>query len=390
MQELLNNYEYYREMKATILDQTFHYVAKPGVFSWERLDPATELLIQAMHINPTDTVLDLGCGTGLVGLVAAQKATQGQVYLVDNNVVALEASRRTLALNHIGNAEVRVSDCASAVRDVAFDVLLTHLPRGRETAHQFIADAAAVLKPGGRLYLAGHNAAGIKPFIAYAKEILGNAETLTYKKGCRVALCNKNERTTIPQTDYYRWREFDAQVGEQTYRFVSKPGVFSWDRLDAGTRTLLETIKIRPNDTVLDIGCGYGIIGTIAAQKARQVYMVDSDSIAVEAARRTLALNRITHAHVLVSDGTEAVRDVCFDLVISNPPFHQGRQTDYNVAHQFIREAAAILNPRGRLYLVANRFIRYEHQMEACFNDVQIAHEDNLFRVLLAQRPKKR
>ena len=371
--------------------QGFHVISKPGVFAWERLDVGTRLLIEALEVNATDTVLDLGCGCGIVGLAAAGMASRGRVYLIDSNVAAVEASRRTLALNGVTNAEVRLSDCASAVRDVAFDVIATHLPRGKAIAQQFIADAAAVLKPGGRLYLTGHKRAGIKPFIAYAQEVFGNGEVIALKKSYRVAVCVKDNRTTLPETDYYRWLEFQTKINGQVYRFVSKPGVFSWDRLDAGTRVLIEAMKIRPGDTALDLGCGCGIVGLIAAQKAQQgqVHLVDSSVVAVEAARCTLALNNVDNAQVHLSDGAAAVRDVRFDVVVTNPPFHQGRQTDYEVAHQFIHDAASVLHRRGRLYVVANRFIRYEHVMSELFHEVGVVYEDNLYRVLLAVRPRK-
>jgi 16S rRNA (guanine1207-N2)-methyltransferase len=385
-----DDYYHYRERTFQAQDQTFRVVTKPGVFSWDRLDVGTRLLIETMEVDPDDTVLDLGCGYGVVGLAVAGMAPHGQAFLVDSNVVAVEAARRTLALNDVINAEVCLSDCASAVRDVAFDVVAAHLPRGKAIARQFIADAAAVLKPGGRLYLAGHKQTGIKPFIAYAQEIFGDGGIIGLKKGYRVAVCVKDESTIAPETGYHQWREFSAEINEQVIRFVSKPGIFSWDRLDAGTRVLVEAIKIRPGDTVLDLGCGYGVIGLIAAQKAQQghVHLVDSSAVAVEATRRTMALNGTANAEVHLSDGAATLRDVRFDVVVTNPPFHQGQRTDYNVAHQFIRDAANILRRRGRLYVVANRFIRYEREMSEHFHEVGVVYEDNLYRVLLAVRPK--
>jgi len=385
-----DGYHRYSERAFHARNGVFRVVTKPGVFAWDRLDVATRLLIEALEVGPSDTILDLGCGHGIVGLAAAGMAPQGQVYLADSNLVAVEASRRTLALNGVTNAEVCLSDCTSALRDVAFDVVATHLPRGKATARQFIADAAAVLKPGGRLYLAGHKRSGIKPFVAYARQVFGNGGVIALKKGCRVTVCVKDKGTAVPETDYYRWREFQADIDGQTIPFVSKPGVFSWDRLDAGTRVLIETMKIRPADTVLDLGCGCGIVGSIAARKANQgqTYLLDSSALAVEASRRTLVRHQVDNAQVRLSDGAAAVRDVRFDVVVTNPPFHQERQTDYNVAHQFIQDAASVLQRRGRLYVVANRFIRYERQMSECFHQVSVAYEDNLYRVLLGVRPK--
>lgn len=386
-----DEYHRYQERAFGARGETYPVVTKPGVFSWSRLDRGTQLLIEHMAIDPADTVLDLGCGCGIVGLAAARLAPQGQVHLVDSNAVAVETARRTLALNEISNAQVHLSDVASAVRDVPFDVVLTHLPRGKTLAHQFIADAAAVLKPGGRFYLTGHKRAGIKPFVDFAGEVFGSAEVLAYKKGCRVALCVKGEQTAVPQTDYFQWREFSAQMQGQTWRFVSKPGVFSWNELDPGTQILIETMTVRPDAVVLDLGCGSGLVGLAAAKQAAEgrVFLADSSAIAVEAARRTLALNGVSNAEVHLSDGAAALRDLRFDLVATNPPFHQGRSTDYNVAHQFIRDAASVLEHQGRLYVVTNRFIRYEQQMSEHFYQVDLAYEDSLYRVLVGTRRKQ-
>lgn len=379
-----------QEIIANLRSEPTPLVTRPGVFGWQGIDPATQLLIEQMHIAAQDTVLDLGCGCGVIGLAAARLAAQGRVWLVDNNVAALDCARQTLERNRIANAEVFASDVAAAVSHISFDVVLTHLPRGKDVARQFIIDAATVLKPGGRLYLAGHNDTGIKPFVEFAGEVFGNSSVLAYKKGGRVALCVKGDETPIPTSDYHGWREFSAQIKGQNWPFAAKPGIFSWQELDAGTHALIETMQVEPGERVLDIGCGCGIIGAVAAQTASEVYMVDSNVVAVEAARRTLALNGIdpSTAHVLASDGADAVSQERFDLVVTNPPFHQGRQTDYSVAHRFIRDAAQVLHPKGRFYLVANRFIRYEHEMGGHFGRVQVAYEDNLFRVLLAHKPR--
>ncbi|MFZ5916287.1 MAG: class I SAM-dependent methyltransferase [Chloroflexota bacterium] len=388
---LPDDYHRFRELIVAARGQSHRLMTKPGLFSWDRLDPGARLLVESFEIEPNDRVLDLGCGCGIVGLVAARLAHQGQVHLVDSNIVAVEAARQTLRLNGAINAQVHLSDGAAAVRDVAFDVVASHLPRGRAVAQQLIVEAAAVLKPGGRFYLAGHKRTGIKPFLDYARQVFGNAQVLALKQSYRVALCLKDANTAAPPTDLDRWYEFTAQTGEGPLGFVSRPGIFSWDRLDAGTRRLIQTMHLRPDDTVLDLGCGYGIVGLVAARQAHRgrVYLADSNVVAVEAARRTLALHGVINAEARLSDCAAALSDLSFDVVVTNPPFHQGRATDYDVAHQFIRDAAHILQRRGRLYVVANRFIRYEHLLSELFHELSVPYEDNLYRVLLATRPKK-
>jgi 16S rRNA (guanine1207-N2)-methyltransferase len=114
---------------------------------------------------------------------------------------------------------------------------------------------------------------------------------------------------------------------------------------------------------------------------------VDHSAAALAASRATLELNGVTNGTVLASDCAEAVRDRRFDIVATNPPFHQGLGVEFDVAQQFVRDAARVLvKEGGRLYLVANRFIRYERVMGNLFSQVTTAYEDKRFRVLEAMR----
>jgi 16S rRNA (guanine1207-N2)-methyltransferase len=115
---------------------------------------------------------------------------------------------------------------------------------------------------------------------------------------------------------------------------------------------------------------------------------VDSSAAALQATRATLELNGVPEcAQVLASDCASAVCRLRFDVVATNPPFHQGLGVEYDVAQQFVRDAARMLNEGGRMYLVANRFIRYERLSELRgMSRVTTVYEDNRFRVLVAVR----
>lgn len=339
-----------------------------------------------MEIGSNDHVLDLRCGAGLVGLIAAQRATQGHVYLLDRNVVAVEAARRTMALNEVFNAEIRLSDCGAAVRGQKFDLVVIHAPRERAVVRQCVRDAATLLRPGGRCYLAGANRSGVKSAIHYLEDVFGQAHVLAYKGGSRVALAVKGERVRVDKgmsDEYYRFRKLIAQVRGEDHICLTRPGLFSWKEMDEGTRRLVESMEIRPQERVLDLGCGYGLAGLVAVSMAPrgEVVLVDADCVAVEAARRTMERNEVANAEVLLSDCGAAVLDRPFDVVITNPPFHQGRGVSYEVANQFILDAAVVLQLGGRLYLVANRFIPYGQEMDKLFQEVGFAYGDNRFQV---------
>jgi 16S rRNA (guanine1207-N2)-methyltransferase len=220
-----------------------------------------------------------------------------------------------------------------------------------------------------------------------------------------------------PPTDGYVTRTINLN-GVETV-LVSKPGVFAWDRVDAGTAALVGAMEIETRDHVLDLGCGTGLAGLAAARRTSEghIVLVDADVRAVESARRTLKANGLTNAEALLSDCGSAVLSTSsrqgfdrrfdagrfakhrfdagrfakhrFDAVVTNPPFHQGVGVDYDVACQFVRDAARMLCRGGRLFLVANRFLRYEGLIRETFGNVATTCADNRYHVLtaVAQKP---
>ena len=115
--------------------------------------------------------------------------------------------------------------------------------------------------------------------------------------------------------------------------------------------------------------------------------MVDASLAAVATAQQAVVENHLTNAQVLASDGAQAVIEQRFDLVVTNPPFHQGGIQTTTIAERFIREAARVLQPEGRFYLVANRFLKYEPTLNSCFKHFTEVGGDTRYKVLLATTP---
>jgi 16S rRNA (guanine1207-N2)-methyltransferase len=379
------DYYTFRQFTAEVQGHPVIFVGKPGVWSWDTLNPGTAALLEVATVEPGDRVLDLGCGTGVIGAVAGVLAHQGHVTLVDCNVAAVACAERTLAANGLANADVRLADGVIGLSPASFDLVLSHLPRGRAVREELIRGAAWVLAPGGRFYFVASKRAGVKGAIATARETFGRCGVVRQKKGYHAALAFKPAGSASPPpSDSYVTRTIELDGVETT--LVSKPGVFAWDRLDDGTAALVGAMEIGARDRVLDLGCGTGLAGLAAARSATdgQVVLVDADVRAVESACRTLEANGIANAGVLLSDCGTAVLDCRFDVAITNPPFHQGVGVDFEVACQFVRDAARVLRRGGRLTLVANRFLRYGDLIRETFGNVATAHADNRYHVLTA------
>src|SRR3989454_11895490 len=106
----------------------FTFRTDAGVFSGGKIDRGTELLLAALEVGPCELILDLGCGYGAVGIVAARLSEGGHVILTDVNERAVALARKNIAANRIANAEVRLGDLYEPVRDMAFDHIVCNPP----------------------------------------------------------------------------------------------------------------------------------------------------------------------------------------------------------------------------------------------------------------------
>ena len=381
----MSDYYAFHQIPILLQGKPATMIGKQGVWNWDDVNPGTTALLDTMEVHVADRVLDLGCGTGVIGLAAARLADQGYVMLIDVNVAAVECSRRTLQANGVTNAQVHLSDGIDVVEE--YDLILSHLPRGRAVIQALIRDAAIALKPGGRFYFVAHKRAGIKGAIDYVKQTLGQAVTVCQKAGYHVALAEKRQplAAKVSQKASDNLHIFDITLDGVPTKLASRPGVFAWDRLDEGTAALAGSMDVLPGESVLDLGCGAGLLALAAARRGGRVTAVDADLRAIDSARRTLAANG-AEGEVLISDWAHAVLDRRFDVVLCNPPFHQGTGVEYDVARQMVRDAATVLRSGGRFCLVSNAFLRYEREMKDRFAVVEEVFNDRRYRVLRAMR----
>jgi len=345
------------------------------------ITPTSSLFDRVVTVRPGERVLLLHNGDpALAGWLVEAAGPAGWVIALHTSYAALHrlAQVRGLELSDAVYPDPQAHGPA--------DVALLDLPRGREHVRAYLWTAAVTLRPGGRLYLAGSNNTGARSAIQEAETLFGHAPVLGYKGGCRIALATRPDALAMP-TDWAKTPPWQPQMRlltrpEGVYTVVTMPGVFSWDHLDDGSALLLDHLGVEPGTSVLDIGCGTGIIGIVAARAgAAQVTLVDDDLLAVRCARASVRANNLAdRCTVLPGDVTGPVRDRRFDLVLSNPPFHEGGEVT------IIREGHGVLRPGGRLRIVANRFLPYDRVMRETFGNVTVIAATGRYYVLESVR----
>jgi 16S rRNA (guanine1207-N2)-methyltransferase len=301
-----------------------------------------------------------------------------------------QLQRARARLDDLADDALHLHDAVFPPESGDYDVVVMLAPKGRDLGQAHIWRAWGALKPGGSLYIAGATKEGAKSVIADAEALFGHAVTLIYKRSHRVARCDKAPGSTRQRPA--SWEDVPpAEPHDRTYHtpqgdlpVQTMPGVFSWESLDKGTAYLLETVdfKTLAGARVLDMGCGVGVLGALAARHAEHVTLVDDNLLAVQCTQGTLARNGIDNAQALVSDGYEALAGQGFDVILCNPPFHREFDVNTNVALRVIRESPAHLREEGQLLLVANAFLKYEREADAHFRYVRTREQTNRFKVI--------
>jgi 16S rRNA (guanine1207-N2)-methyltransferase len=270
--------------------------------------------------------------------------------------------------------------------DGGHDLAAVFLPKSVPLIEYVFSQVSAALGPGAPVLIVGANKSGIRSSKKLIEQYIG-AVAGSQSGSHSVLLTARKEVDAAPY------------AGEETYRvaalgreleIVTLPGTFSYGRLDEGTELLLEHLGPLEFGRALDFGCGAGVIGAalqLAAPGGR-VELVDSNAMALESARRTLVRNGLDPAAVQPSDVLSGVRGT-FDLIVSNPPFHTGLQTDFLVTQELIETAGRHLAREGRLVLVANAFINYFQFLRPLFAEVETLAENRKFRVIQARHPRR-
>lgn len=344
---------------------------------------ATTALLAAVRRHEAARVLVLGPGSTAAAAWAAR--TGATVTVWTENAAEAATLQATFAAARLPTPHLVLQDDFTGLSSAMYDLALLLLPRGRALQCEAWQVTAALLRPGGRLVFVGATHEGVRSALRDAEVVFGRVGVVVRKGGYHAGLAQRPTVSSfaVPAVSY---QTVTVTLEGVPTLMVSAPGVFAAARVDEGAAALIAGMRVEAGMRVLELGCGTGLVSLAALRRGAHVTAVDVSARAVGATQRTLAANGYPETPVLCSIGAEAVATQRFDIVLANPPFHQGHGVDFEVARLFIADARRVLMPEGRLYLVANAFLKYEPWLQEHFARVRCVWETPHFRVWEARR----
>lgn len=180
----------YGLIRTSFFGKNFEFITASSVFSKRRIDTGTQLLIESMILPEKGTVLDIGCGYGAVGIVAASVNTKLQVHMTDVNTRAVSLAKKNIEKNRIVNAKAQSGHLYEPVENLKFDCILSNPPvsAGMETVKTIITEAPKNMQIGATFEMVIRSKIGAKIFPELFTNTFGNCTVIARESGFRVLL----------------------------------------------------------------------------------------------------------------------------------------------------------------------------------------------------------
>lgn len=289
-----------------------------------------------------------------------------------------------LRLKNSHRAQVSFSLLPEAEFYVGMDTLIYYWPKTKSEAQFQLSYLLHNMPKGSDIFIVGENRTGVKSVEALLADF-GTIQKIDSARRCGLYHFQAESRLAFELSQW--WLTYHLTIDNHDIEVKSLPGVFSQKGLDAGSELLLNALLDRQDivkGQVLDVGCGSGILSTVIGKLNKDVDLTLSDvsSAALASSNATLAANQLKGT-VVASDVFSNLTDK-YHLIISNPPFHDGKETSYTAVNTLIKEAKKHLKLNGYLCIVANSFLPYQAILDETFKSVELIAQTTKFKVYLA------
>ncbi|MCG3730606.1 methyltransferase [Vibrio cincinnatiensis] len=355
----------------TLHDQTFTLHRFPPrsnetLQAWDAGDEYLITHIESLSLTPNKHILILN---DHFGALSCWFSKSHRVTVMSDSFVAHQAIQQNLTANGCPSVTL-TSTMAKIPEDI--DLVLMQIPRNNRHLVWQLSQLRHTL-PNDCPVIAVNKAKEIHTstlqlFVKY----LGQTQTSLAWKKHRLIFSQANAKPIEPVSPNTVWK-----VDSHPIELINLPNVYAGEKLDQGARFLLNYLPIDDTiQTVIDLGCGNGVLSVKLGQQNPQAKLtcVDESFMAVESARQNLLNNLMPNHPVecLVNNCLDGFEDHCTQLVVCNPPFHQQQAITDHIAWQMFCDSKRVLIKEGKLLVIGNRHLGYDIKLKRLFGKAQV------------------
>ncbi|MGB1198836.1 MAG: methyltransferase [Thalassotalea sp.] len=269
--------------------------------------------------------------------------------------------------------------------DIKHDLVIIHFPKSKKELSLTLAMLANALTATVKILIVGENNGGIKSLAKMSKALLSYCDKVDSARHC--ILFDVDLKPQSKPFNINDWFDFyTVEINQQRIKVAALPGVFSQAKLDVGTKVLLENLPNYSSGSLLDFGCGAGVIAAFIGKNNTEITLAltDVSALALASAKETLSINQLS-GDVFPTDSLSNITQK-YQYVISNPPFHQGIKTHYQATESFLNGISRHITHKGSLAIVANSFLQYLPIMEKSFTSATKLTQQKGFAIYYASK----
>ncbi len=351
-------------------------------------DAADEYLLQ--HINQLDKplthqsrilIVNDSFGALAIALHTFKPDVQLDSYLAEQGLV------NNFSLNKVDINSITLLNSMGSLNGI-YDCVIIKVPKSHAYLEDILYKIQPHINPQSKIIAAAMSKNIHSSTLKLFEKIIGETSTSLAMKKARLIFSSftNNKITDSPYP-----KNFELEIEDSILSITNHANVFSREKLDIGTRFLLENMPHpKSANTIIDLGCGNGILGLVAAQQNpdAQIIFTDESYMAIASAKANFeaAFGASRPAEFLVTDCLADVEKQSADLILCNPPFHQNHVVGDHIAWQMFNEAYAILKPGGEFWIVGNHHLAYHGKLKKIFGAYKVVASNKKFAVMVGRK----
>ncbi len=351
--------------------------AKDNLRAWDAADEyLLNQLAEEKSLNTNHKLLIINDNFGALTVALADY----HPIMISDSYLAHQGTLNNLQENNISGLPMLLDSLSFPENKV--DIVLVKIPKSLSMLEHQLHTLHPLLTSDSLVIAAGMVKTIHRSTLALFEKIIGPTKTSLAKRKARLIFPQIDPNLSPGPSPYPKSYTLEGTK----YRISNHANVFSRERLDIGTRFLLQHLPQNSGDKrIVDLGCGNGVVGLMAAHHNpdAEVCFVDESYMAIASAKdnfqRAFPERK---AEFYVTDCLLGLPAMSADIILNNPPFHESNVVGDHIAWRMFKQSKQMLNARGKLYVIGNRHLGYHTKLKRLFGNCELIASNSKFVIL--------